>query len=157
MNKNLSLLLALSFCLLISAQDDTKPAPPTGGAETNVQAQSAISKPPSNAWNCNIDFYWDGTKVYSESLSQNDKTDYRGTLSSRYDNKIDQFKWKGTRCYCWVVVYQDKNFKGLNAGFWTWTPKSGSYDLSNYNTYDFADKAWERWDKTVSSYAIYCY
>ena len=76
--------------------------------------------------------------------------------NKKYDNKIDAVYWSGTRCYCWVVVYQSKYFQGLNLGLWTSTD-SGSYDLSYYITYDWNDMRWEPWDTTVSSYAIYCY
>jgi len=157
MNKLLTLILALSFCLLISAQNaDNKPTPPQGGETAGPQALSMVKAPPPNKWSCNIDFYYDGNKAYSEQLSQNDKTDFRGSLAAKFDNKIDEIVWKGSRCNCWVVVYQQKNFQGLNAGFWTFGT-SGNYELSYYNTYDFVDKKWERWDQVVSSYSIYCF
>ena len=161
MNK-LSLLLALSFILLIVAQpppnnqggngeEDNKEKPPAGGEEG---AESLMRN--KKKIDCTVSFYKDGKVAYEEELDNDDDTAYRGKLSSKYDNKIDEIYWDGDRCYCWVVVYQGKNFKDLNLGFWTYSD-SGSYDLSYYNTYDFKDDQWERWDQVVSSYAIYCY
>ena len=108
------------------------------------------------SWYCDIEFYYNGKPYYTESLEYGDTTAHRGSLASKVDNKISAVYWDGTRCYCWVVVYQSKNWKGLNLGLWI-DSQSGYYELNKYITYDFSDKAWEPWDKTVSSYSIYCY
>jgi len=132
------------------------PAPEDTPQEDQASMMTIRSSKPPEEWYCDIEFYYNGKPYFYESLSYDEAEAYKGSFSKKYDNKIDEIYWSGTRCYCWVVVYQSKYFKGLNLGLWT-DSNDGSYDLSKYITYDFYDKAWEPWDKTVSSYSIYCY
>jgi len=163
MNNLLTLVLTLSLSFLAVSQvttgpaplTDTKPVPPAPEVQ-DTEVQAEISRPPSNIWECNFDFYINGQQLYTELLSNDDTESYRRQIPQRYDNRIDEFSWEGTRCFCWVVFYQSRQFQGLNIGFWT-SGESGQTDLSNYNTYDFTDRRWERWDTVVSSYSIYCY
>ena len=134
--------------------DDNKNTPPAPQGD-QMQVSSLAIKPPMD-WYCNIEFYYKGNPYYYEELSYGDTEAYRGSLGKKVDNKISEIYWNGDRCYCWVILYQSKYFKGLNLGLWI-DSESGSYDLSKYITYDFSDKGWETWDSTVSSYSIYCY
>ncbi len=91
-----------------------------------------------------------------KGLSYDAMDAYHGKLPKKYDNKIDSVYWSGTRCYCWVIVYQSNYWMGLNLGLWV-DSTEGYYDLNKYITYNSSDYAWESWSSTVSSYSIYCY
>ena len=155
MTKTLLSLLALTLFLSVSGQScsnsaDSKRAPPSG-------PQAKFPYPhKNNEWYCMFTFYKDSKPYYIEDLYHKQPKAFRTYFSSRADNMIDEFSWEGTRCNCWVVFYQNKNYKGLNFGAWTNTEK-GSRDLSNYITYDFKQRSWNVWDSFASSYSIYCY
>jgi len=185
MNKFLLFFLILSFSLLIKSQgppppgnipdtapqptlnQDTKTPPPMGSPSTEgvtegesteasiVQVQALTIAPPQD-WDCTIEFYSRANVYYTERFDSSSLEAFRGSFTKRVDNSIDEIYWSGSRCYCWVILYQSKYYQGLNLGFWTFS-ESGSYDLSEYITYDFSDGGWERWSTTASSYSIYCY
>jgi len=157
MNKiTLSLLLLAVCAFAVHAQggDDNKDAPPVSqGGQSQL---ASFSGPPDEEWYCDFEFYYNGKAYYYENLGYDDTEAYRGSLSKKLDNKIDSIYWSGSRCNCWIIVYQSKYFKGLNLGLWT-DSNDGYYDLTKYITYDFYDGGWEPWYKVVSSYSIYCY
>jgi len=139
---------------------DPKTAPPMGGipgedaTKNAVQVQALTMKPVD--WDCTVEFYNDATLYYTEKFDSSSLEASRGKFSKKVENSIDEIYWSGSRCYCWVILYQSKYYQGLNLGFWT-NSESGSYDLSEYVTYDFSEGKWERWSTTASSYSIYCY
>ena len=151
MNKPLFFILILVASLFVT-HIQSQGAPPA--SPSSAQVSAFTSAPPAN-WNCNFQFFNNGRSVFSNSVSRSNTQATRNSLGSN-DNRIDAFSWSGTRCFCWVVVYQLGSLRGLNVGLWTDTTK-GSYDLSKYITYDQSAKAWKFWDTIVSSYAIYCY
>jgi len=154
------------FLLLASCQsEDTKPAPSApgnvnanaGSEETaTVQSLAVMAPSPPQTWYCTISFYVRGKPYYTENIDQDNMNAYRGRLGSRADNRIAEFSWEGSQCNCWVVVYQTRYWQGINLGFWTGDYASSNIDLGNYITWDSHDGAWEDWDKSVSSYAVYC-
>jgi len=179
MNKFIfSLLLLAIWSLMTNSQPTT--APPSsgsGGAVTpsttdnvkgipdapeNQQQQSLVIEEASVSedWYCDIEFWVNGKTYYTESFDSSDLYAYRGTFARRVDNKISEVYWSGTRCYCWVVLYQDKYWQGYNWGFWTSSDsssESSGKQLWEYITYNWDDEAWETWDTVVSSYSVYCY
>ena len=166
MNKiTLSLLLLAAPAFVAYAQnggDDNKDAPPVSEAgQSQVasffsESESEFVSEQAEGWYCEFEFYYNGKSYYSEYVGFDDTEAYRGSLSNKLDNKIDSIYWSGSRCNCWIIVYQSKYFKGLNLGLWT-DSNDGYYDLTKYITYDFYDGGWEPWYKVVSSYSIYCY
>ena len=164
MNKiPISLLLLVVLALTAHAQksNDTKDPPPAAQGVVQVQvttdsAGESEYQDYNYDWYCDFEFYYNGKAYYYESLGYDDTEAYRGSLSKKLDNKIDSIYYSGSSCYCWVIVYQSKYFKGLNLGLWT-DSNDGSFDLTKYITYDFSEYGWEPWYQTVSSYSIYCY
>ena len=140
-----------------TTSDQDKEAPPVA---QNIQQQSLVVEAAASVseddYYCDISFHYNGNPYYNEGLDFENANEYRGSFARRVDNKISEVYWEGNRCYCWVVVYQDKYWQGLNYGFWI-DSESGSVQLWNYITYDWDDQAWETWDTVVSSYSIYCY
>jgi len=156
MNKvSFCLLLLGVFALTASAQNGENQGPPPMSQDEQSQVTSFSGKHKKD-WYCDFEFYYNGKPYYYESLDYDDNEASRGKLSKKIDNKIDSIYWSGSKCDCWVVVYQSKYWKGLNLGMWT-DSNDGYYDLKKYITYDWVDGGWEPWYKTVSSYSIYCY
>jgi len=153
MQKSLLCLFLLMAFAFVTHSQSPQAAPPSSVASASV---SSFTSAPPNNWSCTFNFFNNGRQVYSNTARLSQPSTTRGSLSGSNDNNIDSFSWSGTRCFCWVVVYQTSNWRGLNLGLWTDSTR-GSYDLSKYITFDMNDRRWEPWDTTVSSYAIYCY
>ena len=170
MNKFLFSLLLLAIWSLMTYSQPSPPTSTTSDVDKEappepqdmvqdnvvVTIETEAGTVEETGWYCDIYFYYNGKPYYHEEFDPDNLSAYRGSFARRVDNKISQVTWSGTGCSCWVVLYQDKYWQGLNWGFWT-DSVAGGYDLGSYITYDWDDQAWETWDTVASSYSIYCY
>jgi len=114
-------------------------------------------------WSCSFNFTFNQATLYSYTLNANNANIQNGNLGATNNNNIDSVSWRGTSCYCWILLYEESAFDGDRAGFWVDTT-SGTLDLTRYlvegsdtDLDDTDDNLWIQWDKDVSSYRIYCF
>lgn len=104
---------------------------------------------------CNVEFYYDNTLVYTANTDHYNTLAFMKSFSSSYDNKINNLKYYGTRCFLWIELFKNTNFGGVSIGFWV-AKGSGSFNLNDYNTYD-QSSGWSNWGKSISSVTVYYY
>lgn len=109
-----------------------------------------------NSGRCQILLYATGTQVYNRTLTRTRARDSRATLSNRANNNIDVIAQSG-ECYCWVNLFDGRNYQGTNIGFWVSTSGEDEIWLSDYRTFNQQTRRWVQWDRAASSYWIDCY
>ena len=149
MNK-LIIFVALVACIaLVQAQPDPR---------TDINGKKYTSTIPN--WTCTFNFNKAGASQYTETLTSKDADKSNGNMNPFKSDHLDTISWKGTSCYCWVIVFEDARYDEASFGFWVQST-SGSIDLTNYVYLKDKDLItrddYVQWNKDVSSYHIYCH